>query len=48
VSGLAGGLADYLNVDPSLVRLGLVAATLVTGPGLPVAYVIGWWVVPKS
>lgn len=32
--GVAGGLADYLNIDPVLVRLIFVLMTLTGGPGL--------------
>jgi phage shock protein C len=32
VMGVAAGLADYTGVDPLLIRLAFVAATLVTGP----------------
>jgi len=31
VAGVAGGIAQYLNVDPTLVRLAFVALTLVGG-----------------
>jgi phage shock protein C len=47
VAGLAGGLADYFEVDPVLVRLGFVAACVLTAI-LPVGliYLIGWIIVP--
>lgn len=32
--GVAGGIADYLNVDPVLVRLAFVLLTLLHGWGL--------------
>ena len=32
VMGVAAGISDYTGVDPTLVRLGIVALTLVTGP----------------
>ncbi len=32
VMGVAAGLADYTGIDPTVVRLGFIAATLVTGP----------------
>lgn len=37
--GVAGGLAEHLNVDPILVRLGFVVATLFGGIGL-LAYLV--------
>ena len=32
VMGVAAGIADYTGVDPTIVRLGLVALTLLAGP----------------
>lgn len=46
IAGVAGGLAQYLDVDPALVRLGFVLLTLASGVGL-LAYVILWIVVPE-
>jgi phage shock protein C len=48
VGGVAGGLAEYLDVDPTIVRLALVLATLVTGPGVPLLYAIAWFVIPPA
>ena len=31
VAGVAGGIAEYFNIDPTLVRLAFVALTLVGG-----------------
>lgn len=47
VAGLAGGLANYFEVDPVLVRLIFVGAGILTGilPGM-LAYVVGWIIVP--
>ena len=40
VMGVAAGLADYTGVDPMIVRLGLVALTLLTGPVMIFFYVM--------
>jgi phage shock protein C len=47
IAGLAGGLANYFNVDPVLVRLAFVGVGFLTGiiPGL-LAYLVGWIIVP--
>lgn len=47
LSGLCGGVAEYFNVDPTLVRVILVALTFAGGAGL-VAYVVGWAIVPEA
>ena len=43
VMGVAAGLADYTGVDVLLIRLGLVALTLVTGPLMILFYVLTGW-----
>jgi phage shock protein C len=40
IMGVAAGLADYTGVDPLLVRLGFVAAVLLTGPIFLVLYIV--------
>jgi phage shock protein C len=40
IMGVAAGLADYTGVDPLLIRLGLVAALLLTGPVVLIAYLV--------
>ena len=41
--GVAAGLADYTGIDPVLIRLGLVAALLLTGPVVILFYVLTGW-----
>ena len=41
--GVAAGLADYMAVDPLVVRLGFVAALLVAGPVAILFYVLTGW-----
>lgn len=48
IGGVCGGLGEYFNIDPTLVRLILVVITLMTwGTGL-LAYIIGWVVIPQQ
>lgn len=47
LAGVAGGVAEYFNVDPTLIRLLFVIFTLAGGPGL-IAYIILWIVVPEE
>ncbi len=48
IAGVCGGLADYFNLDPVIVRV-IFALLLVPG-GLPgfIPYVIMWAVVPQE
>lgn len=47
LAGLCGGLGEYLDIDPTIIRLFAVVFAFATGiiPFL-VGYLIGWWVVP--
>ena len=40
VMGVAAGLADYTGIDPTIVRLGFVALTLLTGPVMIFFYIL--------
>ncbi len=46
VAGVAGGIANYLDIDPTIVRL-LWALTFLPGgvPGL-LLYAIAWMIIP--
>ncbi len=46
IAGVAGGLGQYFNVDPVLVRLGFVLLGLGTGIGV-VAYIVMAIIVPE-
>lgn len=46
LTGVAGGLAHYCNVDPTLVRLALVFGTFLTFPIVPLIYLIAAIVIP--
>ena len=45
--GVAGGLANYLNIDPILVRLFFVLLTLTTGYG-PIMYLVLALLMPEG
>jgi phage shock protein C len=47
IGGVAGGLADYLNIDATLVRILFVLMVLVGGGGL-IVYIIMWIVLPSD
>lgn len=47
ISGVCGGLGEYLKVDPTLIRLAFVALALAAGPGIPL-YVILWLIIPQE
>jgi phage shock protein PspC (stress-responsive transcriptional regulator) len=47
IGGVAGGLGDYFNVDPLLIRIGFVGLMLFGGAGL-VLYLVGWLLMPAE
>lgn len=47
IAGVCGGLAEYFNIDVTLVRILFVVLTLTGGPGL-LAYIILWLIMPEE
>jgi phage shock protein PspC (stress-responsive transcriptional regulator) len=47
IAGVAGGLGDYFNIDPLLIRIGFVGLILFGGAGV-VLYLIAWLMVPAE
>jgi phage shock protein C len=48
IIGVAAGIADYTGIDPTIVRLSLVALTLVTGPVMIFFYVLTGLLAPRQ
>lgn len=47
LGGVAGGLAEYFDIDPTLVRIAFVIILFLGGSGI-LAYLILWIVVPEE
>ena len=47
IAGICGGIADYLDVDPTIIRLLWALGTLLWGAGL-FAYLIAWIIIPEK
>jgi phage shock protein PspC (stress-responsive transcriptional regulator) len=47
LAGVAGGIARYLDVDVTLVRVGIAALTLLTGT-VAALYVAAWLLIPAD
>jgi phage shock protein C len=47
IGGVCGGIAEYFDVDSTLVRLLAVLVVLLGGAGV-IAYIIAWIVIPKN
>lgn len=46
LAGVAVGLAEYFDIDPTLVRVGFVALSLLGGLAVPL-YLAGWLLIPE-
>lgn len=47
LEGVCGGIAEYFNIDSSLVRLAWIIFTLAGGSGI-IAYIIAALVLPED
>lgn len=47
IGGVCGGIAEYFEVDPTLIRLAFVLIVFAGGAGI-LAYIIMWIVVPTE
>lgn len=47
IAGVCGGLGEYLNIDPVIVRLAWIIFTLAGGAGL-LAYILAWIIIPEE
>ncbi|MEX1277360.1 MAG: PspC domain-containing protein, partial [Bacteroidota bacterium] len=46
IAGVAGGIGEYLDVDPVLIRIAFVVATFAGGFGI-IMYIIAWVIMPE-
>lgn len=48
LAGVSGGLAKYLGVDPTVVRVLWVVAAFATFPVAPIAYLVLAFITPEE
>ena len=48
IGGVCGGVADYLGIDPTLVRVVTAVAGIVAIPVVPLLYLICWAIIPRD
>jgi phage shock protein C len=48
VAGVCSGVADYLGLDPTVVRLLTVVAALISVGAVGVAYLAAWVLMPEA
>jgi phage shock protein C len=47
IAGVAAGIAQYVGIDVTIVRIALAVLTVIGGAGIPV-YVAGWLLIPDE
>ena len=48
IAGVCGGIGEYFNVDPTIIRLLWVIGTIISvGAGI-LAYIIAWIIIPEE
>ena len=47
IAGVCGGIGEYFDIDPTLIRILWVTLLFMAGGGL-VAYLIAWIVIPNA
>ncbi len=47
IAGVCGGLGEYFDIDPTIIRLIWLAMLFAVGSGV-LAYIIAWIIVPET
>ncbi|MEY4602630.1 MAG: hypothetical protein RL292_571 [Candidatus Parcubacteria bacterium] len=49
LTGIIGGMGEYFDIDPTVLRIGFVVLVLITGifPGV-IAYIIAYFIIPEK
>ena len=47
IAGVAGGLGEYFNIDPTIIRIIFILLTIFGGSGL-IIYVVLWLIIPSK
>lgn len=47
IDGVCGGIAEYLDIDPTIIRLAWILFTVCAGSGI-IAYIIAAIVMPRK
>jgi phage shock protein PspC (stress-responsive transcriptional regulator) len=49
IAGICGGIGEYLDVDPTVVRLITIILALATGLiPMTIGYIIAWFIIPEA
>lgn len=45
IAGVCGGLGEYFDIDPTLIRLAVATSLVLAGSGL-LFYLVAWIIIP--
>jgi len=48
IAGVCGGAAEYLGMDPTLIRVLTLIAGVFTFPVTPLIYLLCWAIIPRD
>ncbi len=49
IAGVCGGIAEYMDLDPTIVRLTVVMLALITAVfPVVIGYLLGWMIIPHK
>ena len=48
LAGVCGGVAEYFKVDPTVIRIAAVLATVLNLGAVPIAYLVAWAIMPEA
>lgn len=47
IAGVCGGIGEYFNIDPTIVRVAFLLFSILPGPSV-VFYIIAWLIIPSE
>ena len=47
IAGICGGLGEYLEIDPTLIRLIVAVSVVLAGSGI-IFYLLAWLIIPLA
>lgn len=48
LGGVCGGIAEYLGLDPTLVRIAYALLTVCTAFSGTIVYILLYWIIPRK
>jgi len=47
IAGVCGGIGEYFDIDPNIIRLLWVISGLIMGSGI-ILYILAWIIIPEK